>query len=315
MRRPKKKLIALCLLSAAFLSFAACSEKQKTDNLPPDKDIPLNSLVIGVLPEQNVFVQKKRYKPLAGYLSTSIGMNVRTRLLDSYDAIYSEMTTGKLDAAFFGSLNYTVMDSRLPIEPIARPQMRDGVSTYRGLIFTLKNSGITDDVKTWKNKRIALVNKSTTAGYLFPKWHLYQRGVKNFEGYFRKVIYTGSHDASILAVFYGDVDIGCAKDLIFNKFLEENPQIREKLTVIATSLPVPSNTLGVNKDVDPKLRERLKDALLNADRTSEGKDALSLMGAARFIETKQTEYGPVYEMLRDLGLKPTDFAEGAGYKK
>jgi phosphonate transport system substrate-binding protein len=163
-----KAILLFIFIFTVLLPFACTeNEKQEPDNPSTVKNIPTTSFVIALLPQRNVFLQKKRYKALADYLSKSTGMNVKTKLLDSYDAIYNEMLQGKVNAAFFGSLSYVAANSKIPLDPVARPYLKDGTSTYKGVIFTLKDKGITGDVRTWKNKRIALISKSTTAGYIF----------------------------------------------------------------------------------------------------------------------------------------------------
>jgi phosphonate transport system substrate-binding protein len=295
-------------MCSALLLIVACSSKTTDPAKAEVSRAPEKTFTIALLPEQNVFEQKRRYKLLAEYLSRSLGMNVKTKLLDSYDAIYNEMVNKRVDGAVFGSLSYVVMNSKIPLDPIARPLQKDGTSTYKGLIFTLRNRGITGDVRTWRGKRIALVNKFTTAGYIFPRWYLYKRGVKDFGSYFSKIVYTGSHDAAVLSVFQNEADIGCASDRIFNEVIKKNPLMHEKLIVIANSAPVPSNTFGIRESVGSGVAERLKDVFLNMDKTPGGRDALSMLGAARFIETRESEFEPISEMLNPLGLKPEDLA-------
>lgn len=292
-----------------LLPFACTeNERQGPENPSTVKNIPTTPFVIALLPQRNVFLQKKRYKALTDYLSKSTGMNVKTKLLDSYDAIYNEMLQDKVNAAFFGSLSYVAANSRIALDPVARPYLKDGTSTYRGVIFTVKDKGITGDVKTWKNKRIALISKSTTAGYIFPKWYLYKGGVKNFESHFSSVIYTGSNDASIRAVLQNDADIGCAMDKVFNEQIAKDPLMQKSVVVIARSTPVPYNTLGIRESADAQLKEKLKEVLLNMDKTPEGREALSMVGATHYIETNESEYKPLSEMLNTLGMKPGDFA-------
>lgn len=286
----------------------ACSERKESSKPAENKKAGSGDFVIALLPEQNVFLQKRKYRPLAEYLGTSTGITIRTKLLDSYDAIYNEMIDNKVDAAFFGSLSYIAMDSKIDIEPLARPALTDGTSTYRGVIFARRGTGVSRAVATWKGKRVALVNKSTAAGYIFPKWHLHKNGIDDFERYFRKILFTGSHDAAVIAVLKGDADIGCAKDHILDKFFQENGKLREELIILAVSAPVPSNTLGVKASSDSALKERLKSALLDLDKHPEGRRALSVLGAGRFVETKEREYHPLFDMLSALGLKPGAFA-------
>jgi phosphonate transport system substrate-binding protein len=305
----RKRNVFLCALLLAILSLLACSEKKDNGKSAGRQiEISTENFVIALLPAQNVFKQKQRYKPLADYLSRSLNMNVKTKLLDSYGAIYNELLNDEVDAAFFGSLGYIVVNSRIDIEPLARPMMIDGTSTYRGLIFAASSKGTTDDFRTWRKKRIALVHKSTTAGYIFPRYFLHKKGIEDFEDYFSRVIYTGSHDASILSVLTGDADIGCASDLIFNRLAAENPLIAEKLLVLARSAEVPANTFGVKKSADPELKQRLKKILIEMGNTPEGKKVLSTLGSDRFIETNESEFEPIFDMLGTLGITPERFA-------
>ncbi len=140
MRIFRKKAILLFILCLAILLTFACTEneKQKPVNIPTGKNVQAPSFVIALLPGRNVFLQKKNYNALADYLSKSIGMNVKTKLFESYTEIYNEMLEGKVDAAFLGGLSYVVINSKIPLEPIVRPYLKDGTSTYRGVIFTMQ---------------------------------------------------------------------------------------------------------------------------------------------------------------------------------
>lgn len=297
---------ALSLLAMSFLP--GCSEnKDSAGVIYSNKSVTRESVVIALLAGRNVFLQKRQYNALAGYLSKSTGLDVKTKIYDGYDHISSDMLKGKVDAVFLGGLSYVVINSKVPLEPIARPYLKDGSSTYRGMIFTIKDSGINGDLKTWRDKRIAFVNKSSYSGYVFPIWYLHESGIKNLKRYFRSFIYTGSMDSSITAVFRGQADIGCANDRILNELTGKDFLMREKLEVIASSPPLPYNTVVMKKSANHILKEKMKAGLLNMDKTPDGREALSMIGAASFIETKESEYSPLYGMLNTLGLKPGDF--------
>jgi phosphonate transport system substrate-binding protein len=307
--RPLKNIPALlCIAFLATVFPGGCTDRQKTEAVSGNTPKVKATFVIGLLPAENVFLQKQRYKPLAGYLSQRLDMDVRTKLLDSYEAVYTQMLDRSVDAAFFGSLSYVSLHSRLPLEPIARPLRDNGSSTYRGMIFALRGKGITENIGTWKGKRIALVEKSTTSGYLFPMWYLRTKGIRNPAGYFRRVVYAGSHEAAIVEVLEGHADIGCANDTVFNRYVKNRPRMHGEFVLLASSPPFPSDTLGVREDIDPGLERKLKETLLGMDRTEEGKKVLEKLGAKRFIETTGADYGPILDMLKTIGLRPDDIA-------
>jgi len=298
----------LILLLTVLLPFSCTEdEKQEAVKIPAAKTIQEPSFVIALLPGRNVFQQKEQYNVLAAYLSKSIGMNIKTKLLDSYASIYSEMKEGKVDAAVLGGLSYVVINSKIPLEPLARPYLKDGTSTYSAVIFASKNSGINADVNSWKDKRLALVNKSSYSGYVFPLWYLDKNGVKDLMGYFRSISYTGSADSSIAAVFDGDADIGCSSKRRFDDLIKKNSLMRRKLTVIANSPSLPYNTFVMKRSENDALKKKIKAVLLDMDKTPEGREALSTLKAAHFIETKGSEYSLLSGMLNTLGLETDDF--------
>jgi len=308
-----KRFLVIFTVFIFFLTFISC-EKNSTDLSKVKKEKRISTdFIIALLPVQNVFLQKKRYQPLADYLSSALNMRVKTKLLDSYELIYYEMLNKKVDAAFFGSLSYVVMKSKMNIESIARPVLLDNTSTYRGIIFTRKDKRITKDIATWKNKRIALVNKSTTAGYIFPKWYLLKHGIKDFQKYFRKIIFTGSHDAAVMEVLKGNADIGCAKDTVIKRLARENPIISKELVTLAVSVAVPSNNLAVRSSIDDRIKKKLREAFRKIKNDEEGRKALKMLGAKAFIRTEESEYTPVITMLKDLGLKPEMFIIEPGF--
>ena len=299
--------IYVTVLFFMILVSSSCSEKTDPGALSKDKGSGQKTFTVALVPEQNVFLQKSMYRPLAEYMSKVSGMNVKTKLLDSYEAIYKEMLEDKVDAGCFGSLSYIVMDSKIALDPIGRMSFRDTGMYYKGVIFAHKHAGVTADIRTWKGKRIALVDKHDTAGYLFPKWYLQKKGINDFEHYFRRIMYAGSHDAVVMAVMRGDADIGCANDWILNRLLSEDPSAHKSMIMLVESAPVPSNTFFVKRTLDNTLKNNLKEALLSMDKAPEGREVLSKLGAVRFVESTKAEYKPVYDMLNDLGIEPSFF--------
>jgi len=112
-------------------------------------------------------------------------------VLDNYQAIFAEIIAHRVDGAFFGSMNGAIAQIKGG-EVLARPVDLSGVSTYTGVIFARINSGITSNPATWKGKRVAFVNKVTTAGYLYPLSLLRLAGYAGApEKYFKKIIFSG----------------------------------------------------------------------------------------------------------------------------
>ncbi len=304
----KDKLLVACFILLAGLLFVGCERKEgikkvdlnKIEELRNVSQEPLR-IRIGLIPEQDIRKMAARYEPLAEYLSKKINTKVVLVYLDNYGEVCDKFIYKQLDAAFFGSFSYALTHVKAGIEPVARPDYQ-GVSTYRGLIVVRKDSNI-KNVADMKGKRLALVHQATYAGYLYPLYYFKEHGIKKLESYFSKIVFTGSHDKTIFEVLRGEADIATPKDLVYQRVLKENPDLEKKLAVLAVSEPVPSNALCVSKELDPGLKNKLKEVLLNLNNDPEAGPVLeSLGGATRFIETGDEDYRHLYDIINALGI-------------
>ena len=285
-----KRLLALLMLILA-ISTPVCA----------------GELVIGLIPELNVFKQMERYKPLAAYLSEKLGVEVRLTMLSRYGNIIQSFSEGNMDAAFWGSFTGAMAVEKLGVIPLARPVALDGTSTYTGLIFVRKDRSI-NSVAQLKGKSFAFVDRATTAGFLYPLALLNAEGTVAFTDYFSNHYFTGSHDAAILSVLHGEADGGAAKNTIYKVLAREKPEIERELKILCESEPVPSNTLGVRKDLDPHLLNMLREALLNMSNDPDGKRVLKDFGAVDFIPTTARDYEPVFEMARKARVNLKEYS-------
>jgi phosphonate transport system substrate-binding protein len=263
-------------------------------------------LTIGLIPEQNVFLQKKRYGPIGAYVEARTGVKIRFTIISQYGNIIEAFTAEKLDGAFWGSFTAAVAIQKLGVEPIARPLWLDGTSTYHGHVFVRKDSGIRN-VADMKGKTIAFVDWATTAGYVFPAAYLREHGVRDIGSYFKEYYFAGSHDGPIFAVLQREADIGCGKNTIFDLVAARNPRVRDELVILAESPDVPSNALGVRSDLDPAIVEKLRETLLAMDGDSAGRKALTEFGATAFIETTKEDYSVVAKIAESAGINLKEY--------
>ncbi|UCD66629.1 MAG: phosphate/phosphite/phosphonate ABC transporter substrate-binding protein [Deltaproteobacteria bacterium] len=304
-----RKLIISNLLTAflftlfsALLSADCHSEEAQSQN----EDASILRLVI--IPEKSVFEQRRRYRFITDYLSKKMDMIVIIEIMANYGEISDAFLDGRADAGFFGSFSYVMTHAKVGIEPIARPVWLDGKSTYRGYIFVRKDSNI-ETVSDMKGKKLVLVDRATTAGYIFQLFYLNYYGIPDLDSYFSRISFARSHDAAAWAVYTGEADIGGAKDLIFNSMNEKYPDFKKEMMVLAESPEVPSNGLAVRKDLNPAIKLRLRNLLLNMHENTEGQEVLKNFGALKFIETKNHDYKVLYNMIERLGINLKDFPQ------
>ncbi|MEW6108022.1 MAG: phosphate/phosphite/phosphonate ABC transporter substrate-binding protein [Nitrospirota bacterium] len=258
-------------------------------------------ILIGLIPELNVFKQMERFKPLAEYLTKKTGVKVNITILSRYGNIIDRFVSEKMDGAFFGSFTGAMAIEKLGVVPLARPMNLDGSTQYWGYIFVRKDSRIRT-VGDMKGKKMAFVEKATTAGYVFPIAYLKEHGVNDINRFFSEYFFAGSHDAAVYAVLDKKADIGAAKHSVYDRVRKVEPRVDKELIILSESAKVPSNGLCVRKGLDDGIKKKLKEALLNLDKTPEGRIVLEKFGGIKFIETTVTDYMPVFDIAKKAGI-------------
>ena len=292
------------LLLTIFLQLPVNDSFAEESQLEPGDKMTLRLVLV---PEKNVFEQRRRYTYITDYLSTKMDMNFIVEIMANYGDISETFIKGNADAGFFGSFSYLLTHAKAGVEPIARPVYPGDVSTYRGYIFARKDSNI-KTVKDMKNKSLVLVDKATTAGYIFQLSYFKYYGINNIKDYFSRILYANSHDAAAWAVYTGEADIGGAKDNIYNSIMEEYPDFKEQMVVLSESPAVPSNGLAVRKDLNPAIKLRIKILLLSLHETPEGQEILKNFGATKFIETNDADYVVLYNMVKQLDIDLQEYS-------
>ena len=306
-KRYNKTLVKKIII-ATWLCLAVISGCTKTEAPDPkeNKDQEGKSILLGIIPERNIFEQMVRYEPIARYLSIKTGMNVELKALTRYGNIVDNFVSMGLDGAFLGSFTYALVHEKLGIEPLVRPVSMDGTSTYHGLIFARKDSGI-KTAKQMRGKTFAFVDKATTAGYLLPLVFFREHGIEDYRTYFRETYFTGTHEDAIYDVLNKKADIGAAKNTIFYKIAKSDKRIIEELIILEKSPDVPENGLAVRKELDSSIARELKDTLMHMHHDEEGRQVLRNFGAERFIETFHSDYAAVYKYAHKIGLDLTTY--------
>lgn len=296
-KRSCRQAVPIFLLSCA-VSALGCRDQEE---VVPGNAPPQPSLRIGLIPEQNLFAQKTRYRPIADYLAKKIERKVELKVFSRYGNIIDNFVSDQLDGAFFGSFTGAVAYKKLHIDALARPEYADGTSTYRGLLLVRRDSEIRQ-VEQMKGKRFAFVAKATTAGWLLPLHYFKKWGVDDHHSWLAETYFTGSHEGVIYDVLERNADIGAAKSTVFNRLALQDPRISSELVVLTRSPAVPTNALCVRHGLDESLKRKLRDTLVLMDRDEEGKKILKEFGAVRFIATTMEDYTVVYRFAEEIGL-------------
>lgn len=299
----RKVVVSLLCL---FLLFG-CSKTEAPPRKQPVKEE--NFLLIGLIPEQNIFRQLDRYEPVADYLSEKIGTRIKLIIIPVFGNIVKNFDSAGMDGAFLEGLTYALAHTKLGVEVLARPEDLNGVSTYKGIIFVRKDSGIRT-IADMKEKTFAFVDKASMAGYLHPLVFLREHGVRDYKTFLKEVYYTGTYEDAIYDVLNRKADIGAAKNTVYERLAVKDPRIKEELVILKESRDFPENGLAVRKNLDSSIKTALKQALLTMDQDPAGTTVLKNFAAKRFIETTDKDYLPIYNYTREINLNLATYDYG-----
>ena len=257
-------------------------------------------LRVTTIPEEAATEQMRKFGPLSNYLEKNLGMKVEFTPVNDYPAAVEAMVNKQVDLVWFGGFTYVQANIRSggKVVPFAQ---REEDTKFRSVFITQKNSGITK-LTDLKGKQVSFGSQSSTSGHLMPRTFHLEDGI-NPETDFKRVAYSGAHDATIASVVSGRVDAAALDITVWNKFVNEGKVDTSKVDVFYTTPPYFNYNWSVHADMPAAQREKIAKALFALDmNTPEGKEILTLNRATKYIPTKADNYKNLELAGRSAGL-------------
>ncbi len=290
-------MLHLSLLKNLFLSFVyfsaiAFSALTHAQTQP--------TLRVTTIPEEAATEQIRKFTPLATYLENQLGMKVQFTPVTDYPAAVESLVNKKVDLVWFGGFTYVQAKLRSggKVVPLAQ---REEDTKFQSVFITKTDSGI-KTLNDMKGKQVSFGSQSSTSGHAMPRGVLVQAGI-NPEKDFKRIAYSGAHDATIASVVSGKVDAAALDITVWKKFVTENKVDTKEVNVFFTTPTYFNYNWSVHADMPVALQEKIKAALLALNPANpEHAEILRLNRATRYIETKPENYKELEAAARNLGL-------------
>jgi phosphonate transport system substrate-binding protein len=282
---PSRTLKAL--MSCALLAFGALANAQTV-------------LRVTTIPEEAATEQVRKFTPLAQYLEQKMGMKVEFTPVSDYPAAVESLVNKKVDVVWFGGFTFVQANLRSggKIIPIAQ---REEDTRFQSVFISKTDSGI-KTLADMKGKQVSFGSQSSTSGHLMPRSFLLDAGI-NPEKDFRRIAYSGAHDATIASVVSGKVDAAALDITVWKKFVSENKVDTKAVDVFFTTAPYFNYNWAVHADMPAATREKLKQALLDLDpKVPAQQEILRLNRATRYLATTPENYKGLESAARSAGL-------------
>lgn len=256
-------------------------------------------LRVTAIPDESPTELARKAAPLMKYLEAKLGMKVEYTPVTDYAASVEALVNRKVDLAWFGGFTFVQANVRSGGKVVPLVQ-REEDEKFKSVFITADPAIQT--LADLKGKDVSFGSQSSTSGHLMPRSFLLQNGITP-EKDFRRVAYSGAHDATIAAVASGKVQAGALNISVWDKFVTEKKVDTTKVRAFYTTPPYFDYNWSVHADMPAALRQKLADALLSLNRnTPEGKEILDLQRATRFVPTKAENYKGIEAAARSAEL-------------
>lgn len=237
----------------------------------------------------------REYLPLLRYLEKTTGYKFKLRFTPKDCNIVDCLGAGDVDFAAIGAGSYIESSARYNIIPLVRGLNALGKAEYQSLIVVAPDSPIRK-IKDLRGKRFAFGSATSTQGHLIPRIVLSEHGIelKDLTGY----EFFGSHYECANAVVSGLAD-ACGMQDTMGRELDKHGLVR----IIHTSRYYPSSGISANKDVDPEVTEKVRQALLEFQPRGEDSEGLHNWDMTEMPLGFAPARDGDYSELREWGLK------------
>ncbi len=254
---------------------------------------------VTAIPDESPTELARKAGPLMQYLEKELNVKVEFTPVSDYAAAVEALVNKKVDLAWFGGFTFVQASVRSGGKVLPLVQ-REEDTKFRSVFIT--SDPAIQSLADLKGKDVSFGSQSSTSGHLMPRSFVMQAGL-NPDKDFRRVAFSGAHDATIAAVAAGKVQAGALNISVWEKFVAEKKVDTERVRVFYTTPPYFDYNWTVHADMPVAQREKLSRALLSLNRAeSPGREILELQRATRFVPTQADNYKGIEAAARSAGL-------------
>lgn len=233
-------------------------------------------------------------------------MEVQPFVATDYTGVVEALRVNKLDVAFLTPASYVLAKSEANVR-VALKSERQGSPYYYAAIITRADSGITS-LEDLRGKTFAFGDPLSTSANVFPRKMFHDHGIDPVRD-FKHILYSGGHDATVLAVLNGKVDAGATyanspdnQDTAWARYLKKPEDIR-KIRAIAFSEPIPADNLVISGSLDERIAKKIEEIFLTLSRDPQGKKMLrDLYQIDGFVPATDKDYDSVRQAFAIAGI-------------
>lgn len=260
-------------------------------------------ITFGLLSTENASEITRRWGPIMAQLEKDLGIKVKSVTATDYRGTIEALKFKKAEIGHLGPKSYVEASNNnyANVEPIAQLQLANGSLGYRSCLIVHSDSDMFSP-EDMAGKTFAFNDPNSTSGYLVPSAFFMMEMSVDPKKYFSKVTFSGSHEASILAVANKKAEVASTNLPDLQQLTREGKVPRGALRVIWVSKLIPNDPIVVRKDMPASLRSAITESLTTMK--ARNPEAFKEIGAwvGNFVPADDGKYQVIRE-LNDVAKK------------
>jgi phosphonate transport system substrate-binding protein len=289
--------------AALFLSAGLAPQAMAADCEDPAE------LTFAIVPTEETVAELQLYQPVTKRLAKETGKKIEFFMPTSYASVVEGLLSKFIDVAVLGPYSYVIASSKDPsIEVFAtyakRPgHMQEEGPGYKAALITKKGSKYTS-IESLKGTTLGLVDPGSTSGNLFPRVVFAPKVGGDLDKYFGKVVYTGSHELSSVAVGKGKVDAAFVATHRFDNVVNKGEIKLEDVNILWKSPAIPQDPFVYRNTLCKDLKDKIKATFLGLSKDDPGeKKFLDNVKSNKFVEMTSADYDVIRELKKAKDAK------------
>lgn len=228
----------------------------------PSKWVDPATLIFAYTPVEDPAIYEDIWTPFIDHLEDVTGRNVRFFSVQSYAAQIEAMRSGRLHIAGVSTGPTPFAVNLAGAVPFAIMGGEGGQFGYTLQVYVRKDSGI-NTMEDLVGKRVAHVSPTSNSGHQAPSALFPGLGVTPGEDY--EILFSGSHENSMLGVVAGDYDAAPVASEVIDRMAMRNLFNPDEMKIIYETDSFPTTSYTHIYNLHPDMVEKVKEAFFTFD--------------------------------------------------
>jgi phosphonate transport system substrate-binding protein len=315
MRAPRTTLATIAATAALALLAAGCGVQEGSDSGSGGATASAGAsagctgksdaaakdpteLTLALVPSGDANKLVETVKPLEAALTQRLGIPVHGVITQDYQAAVEAIGADKAQIGFLPSLQMIQACTRYGADSVLQTERNKKISyaaqfftnnpskycadtpapDANGMLFcngTAAGNGPAglDELPKIKGATVSFLQAASPAGYIFPVAALKKAGVDATKDV--KTVQVTANDASVLAVYRGDAEVGLSYWDARTVVKGDTPDVGQKVVVFALTDEIPNDGVSLSGSLSPAWQKKITEALTDYAGTPDGVKALT----------------------------------------